>query len=773
MRENHGLVSPGEAEEHKGRELVTGSLHSGFAGRTLDGAYMATFGMDRWAGHFAILFARLCFVPLIVWTLGVVPSVAGAQSADLRYRVAVLDFDVNDLSGQVLTPQGLGRAMATEFQTPLVRSGRFTVITRLDLEKVLDELALGPTGILNPDQVQAFGEIAGVDIIITGNITVFSSSSYSISATFINVATGEVAHAATLRVSAPEEFLEAAGSFVEGALVRFPLQGAVLAIEGDAVYINIGILHGLTSSDQTGLIYRPREVAGRSIPLRIGNFTISNIYQDVALIVPEIAADHTLMVGDVVIVQPLEDPRAATNEPAGVTVDVELSPEFAQALVDGVVTSFPVELTADLHSALFTAPGYQEVALEIDTRSGETVNLVVALEPNPATLVFEAEAEGYAVFVDGRSYGEVAQLQLPAGTYQVDVTVAGRPIYAQPLTLGPEETVTVVLPFTTAAVAESAEPEATTTAAPTPPDPGPEAAATATAPAALLVSTNALPVTITFEGPVSEEFMLISEVTEVALPDGIYLVSAESPRHGKIETVAFVDSMSPSNLELVFEVDPVRAVLGPYRSADGTGTLLDIVNLTGTGPARVTVTGPAGWNGGRPVEVDISLDDDFHVLSRREYQPGTYKIRLSSTEFAALELDAVLQPMLVLPQAAQLKLALGAGDDQLVATWSAVDEADTYLVELLGEERQTLVTSGNSGTFTAAVRSSSRFTLCLTAIDLRDDQQPHASTRASSRCETFADLLPQTARSRPRGEDRGPTELPGSPTLPPIPPPPP
>src|SRR5690606_42106411 len=98
---------------------------------------------------------------------------AVAQSADLRYRVAVLDFDVNDLSGQVVSPQGLGRAMATEFQTPLVRSGRVTVITRLDLEKVLDELALGATGILDPDQAQALGEGAGADIVITGHPPVF------------------------------------------------------------------------------------------------------------------------------------------------------------------------------------------------------------------------------------------------------------------------------------------------------------------------------------------------------------------------------------------------------------------------------------------------------------------------------------------------------------------------------------------------------------------------------------------------------------------------
>src|SRR5690606_19012528 len=200
--------------------------------------------------------------------------------------------------------------------------------------------------------------------------------------TFINVATGEVAHAATLRVGAPEEFLDAAQGFVEGALVRFPLQGAILAIEGAEVYINIGIVHGLTAVDKSGLIYRPRQVAERSIPVRIGTFTIEQVYQDVAVIAPSVVDGYTPQVGDVV------------------AVDIALSPPHAVVLLDGVATALPLQLEPGVHELVVRADGYEETRLEADTRAGEPVSLAVRLEPLPATLVFTGVETGYSVEVD-------------------------------------------------------------------------------------------------------------------------------------------------------------------------------------------------------------------------------------------------------------------------------------------------------------------------------------------------------------------------------------
>lgn len=406
---------------------------------------------------------------LILSAIGSLGTVSAQGDEFLRFRVAVLDFDVNDISGTIPEPERLGRAMATEFETPLGQSRRFVVITRLDLEKVLEEVALGPTGILNPEQVQAFGEIAGVNIIITGNITVFSNTSYSISAKFIDVATGELVDAETLRASSPEEFFQVARQFVDRAMIRFPLQGSVFAIEGDSVYINVGIVHGLTTTDETGVIFRPREVEGRSIPLRIGTFRVKQVYNDLALIEPVLESGHLLREGDLVTIQPVavaapapletadeaantgssesssDDNLPASAEERKGTVYFDVEPADARLWVDGqLLEGYSATILAGTHELRVEAAGYEPVMMEFEVGPGrievvslrlvepraETQNLVPADPPGAGpvgrmqltapvgSLVVAVRQDGWSTAFDATMQA-TQELELPAGTYSL------------------------------------------------------------------------------------------------------------------------------------------------------------------------------------------------------------------------------------------------------------------------------------------------------------------------------------------------------------------
>ncbi len=411
---------------------------------------------------------RACLFAALITLTGV----AGAQGDEfLRFRVAVLDFDVNDITGTLFEPERLGRAMATEFETPLGQSRRFVVITRLDLEKVLDELALGPTGVLKPEQVQAFGEIAGVNIIITGNITVFSPTSYSISAKFIDVSTGELVDAETLRVGSPEEFFVIAKQFVDRALVRFPLRGSVFAVEGDAVYINVGIEHGLTTTDETGVIYRPREVEGRSIPLRIGTFRVKQVYENLALIEPVLEGGYTLMEGDLVTIQPVpvapapptgsgaqqdrgaedaaatpdtapgalsdataggqsetgEPPQAAhdpseepavapVGEPAGpqrAWVRFNVDPDYAAVFVDEQLVSPQFELEPGRYRIAIRAEGFQEQVFDLQVVAGARIDRRIVLELMLTSVYFDVVPGNALLWVDDEPVEGIAALLAP------------------------------------------------------------------------------------------------------------------------------------------------------------------------------------------------------------------------------------------------------------------------------------------------------------------------------------------------------------------------
>lgn len=89
-----------------------------------------------------------------------------------KKTVAVVDF--TDLQGNVTE---LGRFLAEEFSVALSGNAKdFEVIDRTNLKTLLQEHKLASTGIIDPQTARKLGEIAGVQALITGNITPFGDS---------------------------------------------------------------------------------------------------------------------------------------------------------------------------------------------------------------------------------------------------------------------------------------------------------------------------------------------------------------------------------------------------------------------------------------------------------------------------------------------------------------------------------------------------------------------------------------------------------------------
>lgn len=241
---------------------------------------------------------------VLLWIVVVSGSVRGEVNAEdvssVKLRITALDFEVNDVMG-TMSAAGLsavGSAMRAAVEVPLVQSRRFTVVTRVDLEKVLDEVALGAAGVLDPAQAREFGRVAGVDVIVTGTITIISERNYSVTARFIDTETGRIGDSATAsRVPGADGFASAGTSFVERVLERYPLQGAIVAIEGDAAFVDVGSERGLAGGG-AGVIFRVREVAGRSFPVEVGTFRVVQVAEDLSLIAPSMVAGEVLLVGD-------------------------------------------------------------------------------------------------------------------------------------------------------------------------------------------------------------------------------------------------------------------------------------------------------------------------------------------------------------------------------------------------------------------------------------------------------------------------------------------
>jgi hypothetical protein len=230
----------------------------------------------------------------------VLASVAVAQAPVVTMpTIAVLGFEVSDLSGQLAESVrvDMGTAMVAAMEVPLVRSRRFTVVTRVDLEKVLDEVALGATGVLDPAQAREFGRVAGVDLIVTGTITIIAEDNYSVTVRFIDGVTGRIGDSATVtRVPGADRFADAGFGFVQRVLERYPLKGTIVAIEGSAAFVDVGSERGLESAGSEGVIYRLRDVAGRAFPVDIGTFRVLQVAAELSLIAPALVPGEELVV---------------------------------------------------------------------------------------------------------------------------------------------------------------------------------------------------------------------------------------------------------------------------------------------------------------------------------------------------------------------------------------------------------------------------------------------------------------------------------------------
>ena len=109
-------------------------------------------------------------------------------------KIAVIEFA--DLEGNVTQ---LGRFIAEELITRIFTTGKFDVVERNLLQKVLEEQQLGMTGYIDQETAISLGQILGVDAIITGSITDLGNN-VKINARLISTETGSVFAVASIQV---------------------------------------------------------------------------------------------------------------------------------------------------------------------------------------------------------------------------------------------------------------------------------------------------------------------------------------------------------------------------------------------------------------------------------------------------------------------------------------------------------------------------------------------------------------------------------------------
>ncbi|HSS47768.1 MAG TPA: FlgO family outer membrane protein [Thermoanaerobaculia bacterium] len=121
-------------------------------------------------------------------------QIASSASKKKKQKIAILPF--NDLDGK---PSRLGSYISEELVTDLIRLGGFDIVERAMLDRLLGELKLEQSGLIDPATVKKVGKIAGVNAIVTGSITNLTSY-VSLNCRLIDTQTGHIFAAAKTRI---------------------------------------------------------------------------------------------------------------------------------------------------------------------------------------------------------------------------------------------------------------------------------------------------------------------------------------------------------------------------------------------------------------------------------------------------------------------------------------------------------------------------------------------------------------------------------------------
>jgi hypothetical protein len=183
---------------------------------------------------------------------GLCTELAGKIAVSGRSTIGVADF--TDISGNATE---LGRFLAEEVAIELGNSGKgFRIIDRNHLATLLKEHKLSASGLIDPQTARKLGQIAGIDVIITGFLTPFGDAVHvtvkaleTDTATMIASAKGSIPKSATIEALLSRGIADGTGG--GEAASGQPAKSAPQQREAVVVQEVIYELQGCTLSSQT------------------------------------------------------------------------------------------------------------------------------------------------------------------------------------------------------------------------------------------------------------------------------------------------------------------------------------------------------------------------------------------------------------------------------------------------------------------------------------------------------------------------------------------
>lgn len=164
-----------------------------------------------------------------------------SQAEFKKTKIAVLDFT---LQGQGYETKDMGAIVAEWFITALVKEGRFDVVERALLQKIIAEQKLGITGVVDEASAAQLGRVLGVKTIISGSVLKLQNV-LEVNARIIDVETGSIIAAENVKSSSSTSLQNLIVQMSQIIIKNFPLEGYIVKRSGKNVTIDLGQVAGV------------------------------------------------------------------------------------------------------------------------------------------------------------------------------------------------------------------------------------------------------------------------------------------------------------------------------------------------------------------------------------------------------------------------------------------------------------------------------------------------------------------------------------------------
>lgn len=166
----------------------------------------------------------------------------GRADADSgKIKIAVLDFQ---LQGDKFANDDMGGIVAEWFITAMVNAGRFDIVERSLLQKILSEQKLIMTGMVDTGSATQLGKLLGAKVIITGSVMRLGEV-FEINARMIDVESTSIISAEHEKTSAVSQLQEVVASLSKKMIGKFPLEGVVVNRTENEIGIDLGANSGV------------------------------------------------------------------------------------------------------------------------------------------------------------------------------------------------------------------------------------------------------------------------------------------------------------------------------------------------------------------------------------------------------------------------------------------------------------------------------------------------------------------------------------------------